>query len=464
MSLRARILLLAIGIAVLIIVLAGVPIAVLLRADSYNHTEQTTRDAAQSTADYLSTGGYADDTVVTQYLDRRNERSDERVTVVMPDGDVLGAQLPSDATAAPRGSTAPGSASPSTSPRDPAEEHAEGHGEHDRDPRYSGLDVVSTAATSRLPDGDVLASATVGGPGGQIHVYALTPAHILREEVLRRYLLVIGVAAGLLLIAGAAAEITSRRLVRPLQRTAETAERLSRGDLTARAPATGPADVARVAVELNSLADRIDELLLAERENVADLSHRLRSPLTAVRLSVEALPPGEITSELEDHVANLERTLTQVIHAARRPQREGLHPRSDAVAVAADRAGFWAPLAEDQGRRLDIDLPPGEVPVRAARADLAAALDALIENVLAHTPEGTDLAVRVAQRDGDVTIDVLDRGPGIAADALTRGRSDRGSSGLGLDIARSVAQNTGGALELITDAASGMRGVRMSLS
>jgi signal transduction histidine kinase len=211
--------------------------------------------------------------------------------------------------------------------------------------------------------------------------------------------------------------------------------------------------VRSVSAALNRLAGRIDELLVAERETVADLSHRLRTPVTAVRLDVEALPESPQKRELEDHLDHLERTLTAVIQAARRPQREGAVPRTDVVAVVQDRFAYWAPLLEDQRRDAVLELPDGAAgwEVRLADADLAAALDALLENAVAHTAEGVPVAVTVSSVGTDTVVEVRDQGPGVPPSALRRGTSDRGSSGLGLDIARSCAEASGGRLELDRD-------------
>jgi len=109
------------------------------------------------------------------------------------------------------------------------------------------------------------------------------------EGTNRWYLLIIGASLGLLVVAAAAGELLTRRITRPLVRTADTAQQLSVGDTTARAPTAGPREVADVGKALNRLADRIDELIAEERETVADLSHRLRTPLTTLRLDAEAL-------------------------------------------------------------------------------------------------------------------------------------------------------------------------------
>jgi signal transduction histidine kinase len=141
--------------------------------------------------------------------------------------------------------------------------------------------------------------------------------------------------------------------------------------------------------------------------------------------------------------------LTAVIRAARRPQREGRLPKCDATAVVRERVGFWSALTEEQERPSRIDLPEAPVEVRAAAEDLAAAVDALLENVVAHTPEGTAFSVRLCARaGGGAALEVADDGPGIPETEPVRGRSDRGSTGLGLDIARRCAEASGGAMTI----------------
>ena len=246
-----------------------------------------------------------------------------------------------------------------------------------------------------------------------------------------------------------AGEVLTRRIVRPLVQTATTAQALSAGDTTARAPTDGPGEVADVGRALNRLADRIDELIAEERETVADLSHRLRTPLTALRLDAEALRDPADAERIGTHVSALERMLTAVIHAARRPQREGRMPSCDATAVVAERVAFWSALTEEQGRvahRRPARSRP--LPVRAGAEDLAAAVDALLENVIAHTPEGTAFAVRLVATGVRRAARGGRRRPGPRPEEPVRGRSDRGSSGLGLDIARRCAQASGGSMTL----------------
>ncbi|MCW2584167.1 MAG: hypothetical protein JWQ53_2957, partial [Klenkia sp.] len=212
----------------------------------------------------------------------------------------------------------------------------------------------------------------------------------------------------------------------------------------------GPPEVRAVGTALNRLAGRIDELLTAERETAADLAHRLRTPMTALRLDADGLPPGPARDRLVDDVDALDRTVDAVIAEARRSQREGLGTGCDAVAVVADRIAFWTPLAEDEDRSVTVALPAGPLPVRLAADDLAAAVDALLGNVVTHTPVGTAFSVRVGPRaGGGAVVTVADEGPGLSPEVLDRGVSGAGSSGLGLDIARRTAETSGGRLRLV---------------
>ncbi|MDT5033258.1 MAG: hypothetical protein QOC94_3429, partial [Actinoplanes sp.] len=130
----------------------------------------------------------------------------------------------------------------------------------------------------------------------------------------------------------------------------------------------------------------------------------------------------------------------------------------DATSVIAGRVAFWSVLAEDTDRTVRQQLPATPLPVAVAADDLAAALDALLGNVFAHTPDGTDLAVSLRPRPGGGAIlTVTDEGPGFPATALRRGSSGSGSTGLGMDIARQAAETAGGTLTVDTAPAGGAR-------
>jgi signal transduction histidine kinase len=154
----------------------------------------------------------------------------------------------------------------------------------------------------------------------------------------------------------------------------------------------------------------------------------------------------------------------EVIREARRPLREDVPASADLCRVARDRASFWAVLAEDQERDLAVDVPPGPLFVAADARELGDALDALLGNVFSHTPDGTGFRVAVGVGAGPVAwLEVSDEGPGLPdVDVLARGLSDSGSTGLGLDIARRVAERTGGSIEIGASPSGGAR-VRLHL-
>ena len=285
-------------------------------------------------------------------------------------------------------------------------------------------------------------------PGKPIVVRTFVSASLFNKGVFSAIVILVLVGIAILAVAMVIADRLAQWTVRPVAALASTANRLSSGQLQARAPVNGPREVVEVGVAMNRLAQRITELLDDEREQVADLSHRLRTPVAAVKLAVEALPDSPEAVRLSEHVDALERTVGSVIREARRGVREQPTPACDVVSVVKGRVAFWAVLAEDQGRRVELRLPTTSRFVRVSADDLEAAVDALLENVFAHTPEGTAMSVAVEVDRSNAWITVSDEGPGIGAGSIDRGRSAGGSTGLGLDIVRRTAEGSGGSFEV----------------
>jgi signal transduction histidine kinase len=316
--------------------------------------------------------------------------------------------------------------------------------------------------TAQAPGGLEVLVAVQGVPGGTAVIRIFVTEAELRQGVVRAWLLLGAVGVGLLLLSVAVADRLARSLVRPLTELARASDRLGEGDLAARAVAGGPPEVRQVGTALNGLAERIVELLARERESAADLSHRLRTPLTALRIDAETITDPVDRQQIGEGVDAIERTVSEIIREMRRPAREGLWATCDAVAVVHERAEFWSVLAEEQQRLMVIRAQPGPLPVRASSQDLAACLDVLLENVFAHTPEGVAFTVELeARADGGALLSVADAGPGFAGTGPpARGSSGHDSTGLGLDIARHTSESSGGAL-LLTNAPTG--GARVTL-
>lgn len=266
---------------------------------------------------------------------------------------------------------------------------------------------------------------------------------------------------GVLLVAGATllADRMARDTVRGARALEETASRLSAGDLHASAAVTSPQDLARVSAALDQLAARIEELLAEAREDAADLSHGLRTPLTALRLDVEALPASPDRQRLLTDLGALDAAISQVIDEARAPLRSGAGEGADLVEVVRGRTEFWSGLAEDEGRSITVDLPQHPVRTSMPDSDARTVLDVLLDNAFRHTPTGTPVQVQVLEDDEEVLLVVADDGPGFPAgvEVMDRGRSGGGGSGLGLDIVRRAVVRAGGRVELDRTEPSGAR-------
>ena len=328
-----------------------------------------------------------------------------------------------------------------------------------------GAPAAVTASVELARTGQAFTADTAGGkevllpvegPSGLSVIRVFVPSDVMTQGVGVASVSLLGVGIVLVLSAVVIARVVARQMSRPIVEAAAVAERLADGELDARVEPAGPPEVVELGQGLNRLGDRIEHLLAAERELIADLSHRLRTPITALRLEVDALEDRELAAHLEERVDSLADSVDSVIRAARRPVRSAV-PRCDAVAVVSARVGFWSVLAEDQGRRVDsrLDVGPRLVPVDAD--ELGAAVDALIENVFAHTADGVPFAVSVTARaDGGTRVCVGDGGLGVSGTGLDRrGRSESGSTGLGLDIARRCVKTVGGSFGLGTSALGG---------
>ncbi|MFC5722246.1 ATP-binding protein [Streptomyces gamaensis] len=267
------------------------------------------------------------------------------------------------------------------------------------------------------------------------------------------WLVLAGVAGALLVGAVAVADRLGRRMVRPAERLAHAAQGFGEGMLAERVTEEGPTELRSAAVAFNSMADQVVELLENERELAADLSHRLRTPLTVLRLNAASLGEGPAAEQTRAAVEQLEHEVDTIIRTARahRPRTHGPAvdvTGCDAAEVVRERMEFWSALAEDEERetRLAGVTEPVHLPV--PRAELASALDVMLGNVFRHTPPGTAFAVDVHPGEGSVIVLVSDAGEGIADPeaALRRGNDgDRpGSTGLGLDIVRRLAESAGG--------------------
>ncbi|GAB7033356.1 HAMP domain-containing sensor histidine kinase [Streptomyces sp. NPDC021749] len=310
---------------------------------------------------------------------------------------------------------------------------------------------LGRASISPVPGGTSLLQPTAVASGIAV-VEVFVPDDALTNGVTTSWAVLAGVGLALVIGSVAVADRLGTRMVRPAERLAGAAHDLGQGQLGVRVQEDGPKELRAAATAFNSMADQVVQLLANERELAADLSHRLRTPLTVLRLNAASLGDSQAAEQTRSAVAQLEREVDQIIRTAREQkahtQQAAAAVGCDAAEVIRERMAFWSALAEDEGRTARVAGADRPVRVPVARPDLAAALDAMLGNVFRHTPEGTALAVDVHHAEDAVIVLVSDAGPGIADPeaALRRGHGGggEGSTGLGLDIVRRLAESTGG--------------------
>jgi two-component system, OmpR family, sensor kinase len=290
------------------------------------------------------------------------------------------------------------------------------------------------------------------------------------QRVRRDIFGLIGIGLIALVLALAFAWVLAETLARPLQRLAAAARRVEAGDLEARAEPEGSAEHREVAHAFNDMTERLGQVLEAQRQFVANASHQLRTPLTGLRLRLEAasLKAGpELSGELEAaerEVERLARLLTALLTLARegdRPAASAAVSLSAAVEQAAER---WSERAAKGDHCLVVDCRSAAF-ARASEEDLAIVLDNLIENALKYSPGGT-VAVECGEEGGEVYVAVMDEGPGLEQgeeqrvfERFARGSGGRRSpgTGLGLALVETLARRWGGSARLANRAEGGTR-------
>jgi signal transduction histidine kinase len=315
-------------------------------------------------------------------------------------------------------------------------------------PVEQALELAMAGSVVAEVDGGTAAivPVTFGGSGDLIVVTAFVDNDTLREGVTSSWLIL--TALGLIVVIGSVpiADRFAVTIVRPVRDLSDAAHRWAGGDLTARVAPGGPPEVVESGRAFNQLAERLTDLLAAERERVADLSHRLRTPLAALRLQAESAGNPEERVALISDVVHLEGEVTALIEDVRRTDVDG-PASSDLADVVGQRMGFWQVVAAAQDRTATMARPDNPIPVGVTAADVLAVLDNLVQNVLTHTEAGVAFNVAVAA--DPPTLTVADEGGGLASPAaFARGASGGGSSGLGLDIVRQVAERSGGSVVL----------------
>ena len=416
---RRSLILVAAGVTSMVVIAFLVPLAILVGALAFDRAVIRAEREAESIARLVAVLSPSAGTTGAALTIGEERLTDLGASMILPDGSVYGIDVPAgeDLSVALGGSAYRAS--------------------------------VETGEAIYLP---------VAQSDGEITVVRVVAPHDdLTSGVRRSWFILAGLGAVLVGLAVLAADRFSRSIVLPVRELSETAARLKSGDFSARVDPAGPPEIAEVGAEFNQLAEQVEHLLQAERETAADLAHRLRTPLTAARLDAEALSDERLRERLVEDLDELERTVDFIIGEGRRPVRTEIDPGCDLAVVVADRAAFWSPLSEEQGRSFTTAIDIAHADVWVPEVDAGAMIDALLENVFSHTEDRVPVAIRLSQGDASVVFLEIEDGGGGLADptAVERGASTGNSTGLGLDIVRRTAEASGGSFELAKPGALG---------
>ena len=309
-----------------------------------------------------------------------------------------------------------------------------------------------------------------GRPAGAVRVTQSVDA--VNTEVRNDILALVGVGVVALLLGLGVAWLLAGSLAKPLRGLAASARRVADGDLDSRAEVTGSTEQREVATAFNDMTGRLGRSLRSQREFVANASHQLRTPLTGLRLRLEAAAAQSdqpaVREELaaaEHETERLARLLSELLTLAGARERPPAAPVdvSEATVAACER---WSAPARRSGHELTVD--EGEpVEVCASTEDVAVMLDNLIENALHYSPARTRVTIGWRNESRRVRIAVLDEGPGIdetederVFERFYRGSASQGGApgtGLGLNVVEALARRWDGKATLSNRPEGGAR-------
>ncbi|MEW2222658.1 HAMP domain-containing sensor histidine kinase [Streptomyces sp. NPDC006990] len=316
-------------------------------------------------------------------------------------------------------------------------------------------------ASPVIRDGDVAAVVLTDSPTGP-----------MRSRTLRGWLAIaVGEAAAMLLALGAALRLTGW-VLKPVRTLDRAAHEIATGKLTSRVVASvGPPELRRLAHSFNEMAGNLESVLEQQRAFVADASHQLRNPLSALLLRIELLalelPEGnEEMASVRAEGKRLARVLDDLLDLALAEHSGSAHVQlTDVAEIAAERVAAWRPTAEHSGVELRLE---GQTAATgwADPVALSSGLDAVVDNAVKFTPEGGTVMVTVRAEGDSVTVETADGGPGLTDEELERvgdrfWRSSRhqnvSGSGLGLSITRALLAGGGAGLSFAHHEPRGLR-------
>lgn len=270
-------------------------------------------------------------------------------------------------------------------------------------------------------------------------------------------LLLLAAAVGALAAAAGVAYLQARRISRPFGELADTAERLGAGDHRPRHRRYGVAELDRIAEVIDHSADRVSKIMAKERRLAADASHQLRTPLTALSMRLEEISEAGDMATVKEEAAIALTQVERLTDVVQRLLTDSGEARADSAGAPTDidliirqQIFEWRPAFRSARRPIRVDGARGLL-AAATPGSFAQVLATLLENSLMHGAGPVTIRTRTAG--GSVVIEVSDEGPGVppelGARVFERAVSGRASTGLGLYVARELAEADGGRLELL---------------
>ena len=456
MKLRTRLVASFAYVLLVVIVALTVPLAIVMRDRARSELEALVRTNAQTIAAFLNQESLDDDPgdrrALTRDVRRYAEQVGSRVVVLDAAGTVL---ADSDGEDVGGSFATPG-----------------------RPEVLRALESQVTAEVRRSDEeqGDIaVAAAPVIDEGELVGAVRVSrDVQTVSENVGRATAAILAVALGGLLAGLLLAVAIARSLARPLSGLTASARRLGAGELSTRAgKLEGGAEIDELAGSFDEMAGRVERTVRAQQEFVANASHQLRTPLTGIKLRLEAAiaetPDEAVRDQLraaDKEVDRLAQIIERLLTMASQIE-EGTMPHADLGDAVGRAAQRWRERAVQASTSLLADgARDGEaVSAVADPADLDQVLDVLIDNALTHAPGRVEVsASAVGER---ATVSVVDRGPGINPDEVERVTerffrghgAPPGGSGLGLAIAKDLAERWGGGI----DVRGGVDGTRVDV-
>jgi len=310
---------------------------------------------------------------------------------------------------------------------------------------------------------DLLYVAVPVASSGVVHgaLRVTLDAGKVNDRIHRFWLGLLGIAAVVVATMALVGWGIARSVTRPIRQLDETATRFSSGDLTVHAETFGgPPELRSLADTMSTMAVRLDALIAEQRSFVADASHQLRTPLTALRLRLENLQTHlapEHAAELEtaiDESNRLAALVGDLLQLARADQ----HPpavTADLAALASERADVWSAIADPRRITLRVVGDEAPLPVRSVPGAIEQILDNVLDNAISASPDQSVVTLTLTPGARRHELTVSDQGPGLsdqdkarATRRFWRGNSTTPGTGLGLAIASALAEASGGEVRL----------------